>query len=264
MDTVNLETLASNPFVTLGSFSLAVLGITLAVVFYFKSQKNKTPCFEQSSNTIIEGLHNSLDGLEVRYKGSTQERITVTKLAFWNNGKDTIDRSDLVEKDPVRISIPEDIDILDIQIINVSEESSTVSIQENKACPNSYILNFDFLDHKEYFVIQVIHNGSSSEKIKIEGKIKGVKAIEKVTSSHVQSTISSSFPFFGEQMGMLLASPLLMKYVGSLTYFFMAMFAVWNLMIGNTQWFVWLGVIICLFISGASYYMFRHIVPVKI
>lgn len=264
MDEINLETLASNPFVTLGSLSLAVLGIALAVIFYFKSQKNKTPCFEKSSNTIIEGLHNSLDGLEVRYKGSTQERITVTKLAFWNDGKETIDRSDLVEKNPIRVSIPKDIDVLDVQIINISEKSNTVLIQKNDAHPNSYILDFDFLDHKEYFVIQVIHNGSSNEKIKIEGKIKGVKATEKVISSQIQSTISNGSPFFGKQIGSLLANPLFMKYVVSLSYFLMAMIVLGNVITGSMPWFMWLFFIFFLFTSGFVYYMYRHIPPVKI
>ncbi len=264
MESMTLESLASNPIVTLGSFTLAVLGVVLAIVFYFKAQKNKTPCFEKTSNTIIEGLHNSLDGLEVRYKGSTQERITVTKLAFWNDGKDTIDKTDLVEKDPVRVTIPEGIDVLDIQIINVSVESNSVSIQKNEEVPYSYTLNFDFLDYEDYFVIQIIHNGASSEQLKIEGKIKGVRAIEKVTSSQVQSAILNGFPFFGEQMGVLLASPLFMKYFGSITYFLMAMFATWNLAMGNTQWFVWAGGAFCLFASGFMYYGFRHIAPVKI
>ncbi|PWF62803.1 hypothetical protein CBX96_14330 [Shewanella sp. BC20] len=264
MENITLESLATNPIVTLGSFSLAVLGIVLAVVFYFKAQKNKTPCFEKSSNTIIEGLHNSLDGLEVRYKGSVQERITVTKLAFWNDGKETIDKSDLVERDPVRVYIPEGVDVLDIQIISVSEESNSVSVQKIEEISNTYRLNFDFLDYEEYFVVQVIHNGSSSVPIKIEGKIKGSRSIEKVASSQVKATISSGFPFFGEQVGVLLASRLFMKYVGSLTYFLMAIFAAWNLITGNTQWFVWLGGTFCLFASGLMYYGFRHIAPVKI
>jgi hypothetical protein len=146
-----IEALASNPLVTLGSLVLAILGILLAVIFYIRSQKNKTPCFKEASNTIIEGLHKSLDGLEVHYKGTVQERITVSKVAFWNDGKETIDRSDMVDKDPLRIEAPNTIDILDIQVIDISSDSNSVTLGEVEINEDiiTYPISFDYLDHED-------------------------------------------------------------------------------------------------------------------
>jgi len=143
-----LASLASNPLVTLGSFALAIISILLAIIFFFRSHKIKIPCFEQKSNTIIEGLHKSLDGLEVHYKGTVQERITVTKIAFWNDGKETIDKSDMVEKDPLRIEVPSSIEILDIQVIDVSSDSNSVTIGEAIATDNEVTFPFTTVQNK--------------------------------------------------------------------------------------------------------------------
>lgn len=260
-----LESLASNPLVTLGSFALAIFAIVLAIIFYFRSQKNKTPCFEEKSNTIIEGLHKSLDGLQVQYKGTVQERITVTKVAFWNDGKETIDRADLVEMDPLRIEVPISIDILDIQVIAASSDSNSVVIGEAISTENeiTYPLSFEYLDQDEYFVVQIIHNGASQERFEIKGKIKGVKSLEKVTGARLQSSIIGVLPFAGP-INTLMVSPLFMKYFGSLTYLSIGLFAIWNLFNGKTDWYVWVGAGFCLFAAGIMFYGFRHIAPVKI
>lgn len=268
-----VESLSTNPVVTLGSFILAVLGIILAIVFYIRSQKNKTPCFEGSSNTLIEGLHKSLDGLEIHYKGQSQERITVTKIVFWNAGKDTIDSSDLVELDQLRVATPKSIDILDIKIIDVSSSSNSVSLGNatEDETTKSYPLKFEYLDNEDYFVIQIIHNGSCEEYFHIAGKIKGVKSLihdDGLRLSASQSKILKFVPImplpFAPSLDVAMRSPLFMKYFGSLTYVIMGLFAIWNLFIGNTEWYVWVGAGFCFVASLLMYFSYRYVPPVKI
>lgn len=155
---VNIDSIATNPYIALGGLALAIVSILLAVYFYIKSKKEKIPCFEESNNTLIEGLSKSLDRLEIHYKNTIQERITVTKLAFWNAGRDTIDRNNLVHSDPVRVVCPRDIDILDAQVIQVSAKANSVSLNGpiNDA-ETYYEIVFDYLDNRDFFVIQIVH-----------------------------------------------------------------------------------------------------------
>jgi hypothetical protein len=83
MDTTTINALASNPWITLGGFLIGVLGVVLAIVFYVKSKKDRLPCYEVSSSTLIEGVEKTLDGLQLQYKGQLQSRITVTKIVFF-------------------------------------------------------------------------------------------------------------------------------------------------------------------------------------
>jgi hypothetical protein len=262
---LNLESFANNPLISIGSLGLAVLGVVLAVVFYIRSQKNKTPCFDCASNTLIEGLHKSLDGLEVRYKGVSQERITITKVVFWNDGRETIDCNDLVQKDPLRIVCPSEIEILDVQVVSDNSDLNSIVVGDSVSDEESrhYPISFEYLDHEEYFVVQLIHNGDASMDISIEGKIKGVKSITNVSDASAVLKILMYIPFMGP-FEALLSSPILYKYIASLMYLSGAIFSIWNIIIGNSQWYFWLAVPILLFFSGVMYFGFRHISPVKI
>lgn len=262
---MTLESFVSDPLVNIGSLALAVLSILLAVVFYFRSQKNKTPCFESSNNTIVEGLHRSLDGLEVHYKGVSQERITISKVVFWNGGRDTIDGSDLVQKDPLRILCPSDIDILDVQIVSDNAQLNSIQLGEPIETDEgvSYPISFEYLDHEEYFVVQLIHNGNSSEEFIVEGKIKGVKSINRVSDSRPSHELIKYLPFFSP-IEILVSNPVFMKYIGSLMYLSFGLAILWNIVTGNNQWYFWVAAGACFIASGIMYYRFRHISPIKI
>ena len=180
---IDIQSLANNPIVTLAGLALAAVSIVLAVIFYARSKKERWPCFEVKSNTIISGLNKALDGLQLQYNGNTQERITVTKISFWNAGLETIDKSDLVELDPLAVTCSSSLPILDFQILQSSAESNSVKIDEPYIKNDLQILpiTFDYLDNNDFFVIQIVHTGDEADEFVIRGKIKGVKEIENTT-----------------------------------------------------------------------------------
>ena len=266
--TGSFEEIASNPLVTVGSFLLAIVSIILAVIFYVRSKREKIPCCVSSSNTIIEGIHKSIEGLEIFFKGSKQDRISITKVAFWNAGKEIIDKNDFVEKDPLRIICPESIDILDIQITNVSSDSNSVDILDPGIKDENvhYPLSFDYIDQGEYFVIQIIHNGTSNDNFDIVGKIKGVKCIEHKTKAHMEFSSSRTLRFMPhfERVEALINRPGFLKYLGFGTYGYVGSLALWHLVQGRSDWYLWVGVLFSLLAAILIYHEFRHVSPIKI
>lgn len=255
-----LESITSSPLFSLGSFILGAVGILLTVFLYFRSQKNKIPCYKAVSHTIIERLHNSLDDLEVHYKGSVQKRITVTRIVFWNAGKETINKIDTVEKDPLRVEVPAFIEVLDIQVIDVSSDSNSVSMKKSIISEDKtvYPLDFDYFDHNEYFVIQIIHNASSEEKLGFEGKIKGVQSF-----GSTQSFSKETIPFIAptrESVG----NQMFTKYFMPFIFFAMGIFVLWRLLNGKTDWYVWLIAVFFFFIAVITYYNSRYAAPAKL
>lgn len=250
-------TIASDPIFSIGSFILAVIGIALAIIFFFRSQKEKVPCFEISHNTIIEGLHKSLDGLAIQYKGSHQERITVTKVLFWNAEKKTIDYSDLVTKNKLRVINPEKINILDTKIIKTNSTSNSVNIDSESN------FSFDYLDHEDYFVIQIVHNGCSNEKFKIEGKIKGVKKLKRVISARSNSALFNAIPFFSI-IDRMISSPVFMKYIATLIYASIGLSTISKTLINEFSWPLIAFGLLCTLSSFLMYFSFRHVPPEKI
>ncbi|ENP7382201.1 hypothetical protein ACEC18_002765 [Vibrio parahaemolyticus] len=262
---INVQELATNPFITLAGFVIAVISFLLAIFFYFRSQKNKVPCFDYTSSTIIEGINLALEGLEVNFNGQQQERVTVTKLVLWNAGRETIDRNDIAERDKLRIIIPKGVTILDIAHVDSSVDSNEVRlgdvIVENGGAHCS--IDFDFLEHNEYVVIQIVHDGSSDEKFKVKGKIKGAKEV--LNQSKLRSTQQKFriLPTFMSIIAFLLP-PKFMKYFGTLLYLLIGLFSIYYLIQGKTDWYVWCGAILGPIFACVVATMHRHIAPIKI
>ena len=265
MDPATINSLASNPWITLGGFVIGLLGLVLAIVFYVKAKKERIPCYERSSRTLIEGVDKTLDGLQLHYRGQPQSRITVTKIVFWNEGRETIDKSDLVNADPIRVLCPPNVDILDIQVIQFSSSANTVTLglPSNSDEHQSYPIQFEYLDHRDYFVIQIVHNGDDTQTFEIDGKIKGVSELLQVSSMRIEPQTLRLIPF-ASQLERLMASRLFMKYAGAGSYLVFAGVGAWALAHGKNAWYVWAGTAFCVFGASVLYFGYRRIAPVNI
>src|SRR3990167_2419551 len=105
---MQINEIANNPYLMILSYILATIGVILAIVFYLRSKREKRPTYQVYNRTLIEGVHTELSDLKVLYKNEPQKRVTVTKLAFWNAGRETINRVDIVDTDILRIEVPAD------------------------------------------------------------------------------------------------------------------------------------------------------------
>jgi len=266
MDPTTISSLASNPWITLGGSVIGLLGLVLAAVFYAKAKKERIPCYEYSNKTLIEGVDKTLDGLQLHYRGQPQSRITVTKIVFWNEGRETIDKNNLVIADPIRIICPINIDVLNIQITNFSSSTNAIKLglPSNSDEYQSYPIEFEYLDYREYFVIQIVHNGDDSQSFCITGKIKGVSKFLRFSALTGISQKLKSIPFVPQQLERMLTDRLIMKYAGTTAYLGYAGVGVWALTHGMNDWYVWAGTAFSVFGALFMYFAHRRIAPVKI
>jgi hypothetical protein len=106
------------------------------------------------------------------YAGERISNLTTTKLAFWNNGKDTINGSDIASADPLMVKVNDGCKILDSSVLYVKNAANQFII--NQSDDRSHMLiQFDYLDADEGGVIQLLHTGKSSDDIEVCGTIKG-------------------------------------------------------------------------------------------
>ncbi|MDC8772088.1 hypothetical protein [Roseateles albus] len=268
MDESTINALASNPWVTLGGFIIGALGLVLAIVFYAKSKKDRLPFYEVSTSTLIDGVDKALDGLQLYYKEQLQSRITVTKIVLWNDGRETIDKNDLAELDPVRVSCSSGTDILDIQVTQISSVANAVRIGESSEFNKQkyYPIIFEYLDHNDYFVIQIVHNGDECQRFSVDGKIKGVLKIERAANSVFESRLMQYLRYmpFMPHAEILLASRKVMKNAVTTAYFLLFAIGVWTLSHGVNGWYVWAGTALSFLSAIIFYYGFGRIAPVNI
>lgn len=165
--------LGENPWLALIGFIIGILGLVFGFYFYMKSNKTKLPCYSGRSYNVVEGLGSVLEPLKILYSGQEIKNLTITKIAFWNAGKDTIDYiKDIAPANPLIIRVVEGCKILDAKILKQNNPVNRFSINiSNDFC--SALVKFDYIDKDEGAVIQVIHTGKSNADLDLFGTIKG-------------------------------------------------------------------------------------------
>jgi len=165
-----IEWLATNPWLIITSFIITIISLPLVIFFYFKSKKDKKLYYAILSHNIVRDLVSRIDSLEMLYAGERIENITVTKIAFWNAGNDTIKGQDI--KKPLTVTVENGYKILkadQFYIIN-KENKFSINLSDDKS---HIIVDFDYLDKNQGEIIQLYHNGKSENDIKIDGYIMG-------------------------------------------------------------------------------------------
>jgi hypothetical protein len=155
---------------------LGLVGIITGYIFYRKGLRLREPTVSLKTNNLIQDHVSQLDGLEIRYKGHTVKNLSVTKVVFWNNGAETINNSDIVKANPLRIGGFNDVQLLDAQVITSNNDSSRIICEFND--DNELLVTFDYLDKGHGAVIQITHTGLSSNDLTVAGQIKGVSEIK--------------------------------------------------------------------------------------
>ena len=134
----------------------AIVGLIVTHVYYRLQKRRRELCWSEDSTNLIKGYSSLFEKLEIQYEGQKIENLTVSKIAFWNNGNETIDHTDIAIPPYIWPRI-EDTKILDVKVITASTVGNGF---EAINMPDHLViaLNFDYLDAQQGAVIQVIHN----------------------------------------------------------------------------------------------------------
>jgi hypothetical protein len=159
------------------SILLAIISIYIGYYFYTHPQKIKNPCYAIRNINLIRGLVKKFgEDLEILYRKNNIENFTATKVAFWNLGKDTINKDDIAPADPLEIYVKEGFEILDVKILFAKKSVNQFDIKLSEDHKSVKIL-FEYLDQDDGGVIQILHTGKSAEDIGVRGSVKGVKEL---------------------------------------------------------------------------------------
>ncbi|MBP0639458.1 hypothetical protein [Cupriavidus sp. AcVe19-6a] len=261
MDIILIKTIVENPLFGMAGFIIGAISLIISFVLYFKSKRDKEPFYGVRSKVLIDGLAGALDGLEVQFRGQTQNRICVTKILFWNEGRNTINRNDFSEVDPLRITLPDGERILDIRVTKSSSESCAASVgaADDLFHPFSKI-SFDYLDYRDYFIVQIVHTGQETTEFKVRGKIKGAKNISRSMAVEMSAAaaLGPGIKFFDP---IIITKKILSSRYGiASVYFFFAGFVAWVVKSGTLNlWF--LSISVLLGICGIAFLFLMRVAP---
>ena len=185
---MTLQAIVQCPYFILGMALLTLLSVILAVTFFRKSQRRKKPLYEIARRTVIENSTPIIQGLSVHFNGEEQPRITVAHLWFWNHGADTIRATDVADASPLGIEVADGASLLSAQVVRVTDTANQCGLGDPTKCDDGSVfipLHFDYLDHGDGMVVQLVHNAEANHRIRLRGKIMGVEAVEKAADAFV-------------------------------------------------------------------------------
>ena len=165
---LDLNSFVADPLVL---FALGVAGLVAFVFGYFLSRKTREPTWAWYSANLMAGLTTQYAGLTVRFGDTTIDSFSVSKVAFWNDGRETIDASDMAK--PVVITMPQTVRLLGCDVIYRTAEVTkfTASIRPGEG--RVVEIGFEFLDKGQGGVVQIIHDGPANPALTVGGYIKG-------------------------------------------------------------------------------------------
>lgn len=160
--------------ITVISFVVGLFGLLYAYILHKKSWVVAKPAYQYKSVKLLDKESKGLPGdIEVLYKNDPIERLTRTFVVFWNDGKKTIERGKISEKEPLLIRFPEDSKILSARIVKSVKIANDIELFEDARKGNEVGITFDYIDHGDGVVIELLHTSEEEAPI-FYGQIKEV------------------------------------------------------------------------------------------
>lgn len=191
-----LQWLNDNQWLNLVFLVLAVLSIIISIFLFRKSRKSKKPLFDKRSINVISERIKNIGGIQVNYKGENIDNLTVTKIAFWNGGNETLNESDQAPTDKLRIELNREYRVLEAEVIFQSDKTNNITIEH---LSKEIGISFDYLDENQGGIIKFTHTGKNSSDVNLIGTFKGSHNLKRVNSGFFDLGISVIFklPYFG-------------------------------------------------------------------
>jgi len=159
------------------TIAVGLLGLATSVSLYFKGKKSRIPTYVIRTINLVQENVKKINTVEILYSKKKVQNLSISKIAFWNDGREPIKyKDDVPQKDTVRLVIENEYKFLDAKIIYQKNPANNfhIKISNDKKKINIY---FDYCDFEQGVVIQVFHTGSYSKDIHMEGSITTVDKI---------------------------------------------------------------------------------------
>ena len=152
-----------------------LLGIALSVVLYRRGLRGK----ELRWALYGGGLPRVADSAAWRdfgipYRENSDGKLHFARIAFWNSGRETVRRKDLVAGDPFRIQSSDDAVLSDVSIVATTSIHNRVKVDLDEVL-RAVLITFEYLDPREGAIVQFVT--ASPGRPEVLGRAQGVPAI---------------------------------------------------------------------------------------
>ncbi|OGU30238.1 MAG: hypothetical protein A2057_03580 [Ignavibacteria bacterium GWA2_35_9] len=160
------KTVQANSKSGLVGIIIGIIGIIVSIIVVLYSTKEKELYYSisKTKTQIVKAGQSS--NLQVRYDTLiVHSDITAVHLMLWNNGKQSIFPTDVLER--IIITTSKDARILEAKITKTTRDVSDISLK--KINENEIEINWRVLEKNDGAMVQIIYTGNSETNITIKG-----------------------------------------------------------------------------------------------
>lgn len=162
-------------------YIIGIVGIILAVVFYFKSKENREliSYIDYRPIAIINSEDIKNSPIRVFRDDSTEIKsdLYIQNIHIWSGGKLSIKKEHILE--PITLNnYDNSVRILDVKIVQESREICDISLNPFNKLKNTIEINFDILEQNDGCTIQVLYEGNKTKEFEITGIVEGYGDVE--------------------------------------------------------------------------------------
>jgi len=186
----------SNPLVGMIGTAASVLGVGLAVFFYFLDAKTPdlTALVYPIRTTVVK--LGQASNLSVKFQDKVIDSdIASAQIAIWNRGRLSIRPSSVLK--PVEIVMP-GARILEATIRKQSRDVANLRLNTSNLDQGRVLLSWDILERGDGGIIQLIYAGDNTAQINFQGVIEGqpsISCVEYPTTSNAKQPYKAHSDF---------------------------------------------------------------------
>jgi hypothetical protein len=181
-----IQQILQNPWVGFIGTFVGIVGVALSIIFFVRSRRTQRPAYAKQSIRWFDVSDAPHSDVKMYFREQPIQRFTITHLAFWNAGNLTIRKGDFAAASPLRLHIPQEITVFDIRVTARTSPVNGVIVRPPTTLParaeSDFVIDFDFFDADDGFVVQLVHDGNTTKDIAFAGKLPGVPSMVKVAS----------------------------------------------------------------------------------
>jgi hypothetical protein len=156
-----LENLTTNPIAWLILSLVTVLSFVYAIYTQITNKERKELTYAQKTDTLIYNKEKSFEKISVFYDDKPIENLYVSKIAIWNSGNRVLKKADFVKNKLLKISLEDNCDILESNIIMKTEETNAFKLSPKD--DKEILVDFDYAEKDDGIVLQLIHTGEKND-----------------------------------------------------------------------------------------------------
>ncbi len=157
----------------------AVVSLITSYYFYKKSIRRASAAYAIRTIRLISSNLCKLPAIDISHDSQRVSTLSISKVALWNDGSDTINADSIAKNNTLRIEIDASYEIFgaDIQYLKNPSNDFRIHVAEDH---RSVKIDFDYFDREEGVVLQLYHSGQSSSDLSIVGQIKACNRIRRI------------------------------------------------------------------------------------